>query len=583
MGAASVAHNRRRDPRPWPAARAPEALGSERRALLDAVMAISSDLDLHNVLGRIVESAVTLTHARYGALGVLGPRGLPGEFLTTGLTTRTNERDRRPPARPRHPRAVDHRPAADPVADLNQHPASFGFPPHHPPMGSFLGVPVRIRGTVFGNLYLTEKEGGGTSPRPTSSSSSLSPARPAWPSRTPAPTASASVAASGSRQRRPPDVSAAPGRVGPACEQIAATARRVGRSRATAVVDPGRRHVRALACEPMRRRDEAKPSALVLDEGARPRGQPTPVDVVVDDIVASVVPLRVQLAGRAPGLVLRRRGAALRDVDDRDLLRQLRRLRRADPRPGAGRRRARGTRRDLRPRAHRARPSRRRHPAALRDRHAAAGGRHADRRTRSCGERLDGSVADARRTPSATSAPPSSSFRRQAGRVPAQRAPRPRPGVRPRSCGFSPSCASSGPSTPPSTDSLREPLLKVLREALSNVARHAQATRTSRSRWRWPRATARPHGRRRRRRVRRRRSHASGLRNARRRATDARRRPRARRRLSRAGPAHLACAAERAVRLSGCRTVRQQPRGEHRRLGTALQPELGRACWTRSS
>ena len=63
-----------------------EALGSERRALLDAVMAISSDLDLHNVLGRIVESAVTLTHARYGALGVLGPEDYLVEFLTTGLT-----------------------------------------------------------------------------------------------------------------------------------------------------------------------------------------------------------------------------------------------------------------------------------------------------------------------------------------------------------------------------------------------------------------------------------------------------------------------------------------------------------------
>src|SRR6185503_1325354 len=63
-----------------------DVLGGQVRAMLDAVMAISSDLDLPNVLGRIVESAVSLTHARYGALGVIGPEDYLVEFLTTGLT-----------------------------------------------------------------------------------------------------------------------------------------------------------------------------------------------------------------------------------------------------------------------------------------------------------------------------------------------------------------------------------------------------------------------------------------------------------------------------------------------------------------
>jgi signal transduction histidine kinase len=136
-------------------------LPGNARALLDAVVAISSDLDLHSVLNRIVESACRITQARYGALGVLdaGGQGL-ADFVTHGLT---EEEHRAIGDLPRgrgilglliaHPEAVR-------LAHLAEHPASFGFPAHHPPMDSFLGVPVRIRGTVFGNLYLTEKQGG---------------------------------------------------------------------------------------------------------------------------------------------------------------------------------------------------------------------------------------------------------------------------------------------------------------------------------------------------------------------------------------------------------------------------------------
>jgi signal transduction histidine kinase len=138
------------------------ALSGQARALLDAVTAISSDLDLRSVLMRIVEAATELTSARYGALGVIGSDGqLLTEFVTTGVDQETHELIGELP----HGRGILGLLIKDPQAirlhDLSAHPQSAGFPPHHPPMSSFLGVPVRIRGTVFGNLYLTEKAGGG--------------------------------------------------------------------------------------------------------------------------------------------------------------------------------------------------------------------------------------------------------------------------------------------------------------------------------------------------------------------------------------------------------------------------------------
>ena len=137
------------------------ALSAEASALLEAVIAIGSDLDLRSVLTRIVESATRLTSARYGALGVIGADGSLVEFVTTGLDEETRERIGDLP----HGHGILGLLIRDPQAirlpDLASHPASVGFPDHHPPMSTFLGVPVRIRGTVFGNLYLTEKAGGG--------------------------------------------------------------------------------------------------------------------------------------------------------------------------------------------------------------------------------------------------------------------------------------------------------------------------------------------------------------------------------------------------------------------------------------
>ena len=113
------------------------------------------------MLQRIVQSAVDLVDARYGALGVLDETGTRlVQFLTVGIDDETYD-------------AIGHLPEghgilgllivdAKPLRlpDLNEHPDSFGFPPHHPPMRSFLGVPIRVRDVVFGNLYLTDKSSG---------------------------------------------------------------------------------------------------------------------------------------------------------------------------------------------------------------------------------------------------------------------------------------------------------------------------------------------------------------------------------------------------------------------------------------
>jgi len=130
-------------------------------ALLDAVLVLDSDLDLAGVLCRLVDTARDLTGARYGALGVLNAtgRGL-AEFVHRGID-------------PEVAAAIGHLPEGEGIlglliddprplrlADLSTHPKSVGFPPGHPPMRTFLGVPVRIRNEVFGNLYLTEKHGG---------------------------------------------------------------------------------------------------------------------------------------------------------------------------------------------------------------------------------------------------------------------------------------------------------------------------------------------------------------------------------------------------------------------------------------
>lgn len=139
-----------------------EDLSGPARALLDAVVAIASDLDLHSVLSRIVVSACELTDARYGALGVIGSDGNLVDFITHGVDPEVHRKIGDLPRGRGILRLLIDEPEPIRLEDLRSHPRSFGFPDNHPPMSSFLGVPVRIRGTVFGNLYLTEKAGGGS-------------------------------------------------------------------------------------------------------------------------------------------------------------------------------------------------------------------------------------------------------------------------------------------------------------------------------------------------------------------------------------------------------------------------------------
>ena len=130
--------------------------------LLDAVIAVTGDIQLDTVLTRVIEAACSMVQARYGALGVLADdgRGL-SSFVTTGLDDAAIARiGRLPEGRGILGVLIAH-PEPLRLDDLKDHPASFGFPPEHPPMHAFLGAPIRVREEVFGNLYLTEKEGGG--------------------------------------------------------------------------------------------------------------------------------------------------------------------------------------------------------------------------------------------------------------------------------------------------------------------------------------------------------------------------------------------------------------------------------------
>jgi len=131
------------------------------RGLLEAVVAISSGLDLESTLRQIVETAIELVDATYGALGVIGNGGRLAEFIPVGVTEEEiGQIDHWPEGRGLLGLLIkDPRPLR--LAVISEHAESSGFPAGHPAMQSFLGVPVRVRDEVFGNLYLTNKRGGG--------------------------------------------------------------------------------------------------------------------------------------------------------------------------------------------------------------------------------------------------------------------------------------------------------------------------------------------------------------------------------------------------------------------------------------
>ncbi|WP_030275961.1 GAF domain-containing protein [Streptomyces sp. NRRL B-24484] len=144
-------------------ARIDAARGTRDRvhSLLEAVLSVGRELDLTHVLRRIVEAAAVLVDAKYAALGVIGPDGETlSQFLTVGLGAEDIAHIGPYPTGKGILGELIRRPEALRLQDLAAHPASHGCPAHHPVMRTFLGVPVRVRDEVFGNLYLTDKRNG---------------------------------------------------------------------------------------------------------------------------------------------------------------------------------------------------------------------------------------------------------------------------------------------------------------------------------------------------------------------------------------------------------------------------------------
>jgi signal transduction histidine kinase len=445
------------------------------QALLDAVMAISSDLDLASVLTRIIEAATTLTEARYGALGVIGPENFLVEFVTTGISDEERTRIGSLP----HGRGIlgllitDPRPIR--LKELSDHPSSFGFPPNHPPMGSFLGVPLRIRGTVFGNLYLTEKSGGGEFSDTDEQLSvalagvagvvienarayGFSERRREWLE---------AGAALPETLRRPDDWESSFG-------QIADIARRAARTRAVAVLDVEAGVVKAVACETEEEGEVRLRLGELLDR-VRDMEITEPVDVPVGDLVGTITPLSTHLT--SGGLLVSLQDAAelaRRDVDDRDLLRGF-----ADYAAlSLDRGWAMAEREALAVVSDRERIARDLHDVVIQRLFAtgmqlqAAAMRATSDDVR---ERVEHSVADLDATIRDVRA---TIFELQAHSVGSVRSEvRALAGEYRSVLGFTPELRIKGPIETAVTDAMREPLLKVLREALSNVARHAHASR----------------------------------------------------------------------------------------------------------
>jgi signal transduction histidine kinase len=282
---------------------------------------MSNDLDLASVLTRIVEAATAMTGARYGALGVLGTDDELVEFVTTGIDDRTRALIGDLPRGRGILGVIIDDPSGLRLADLSAHPSSVGFPPHHPPMTSFLGMPVRIRGTVFGNLYLTEKAGDGPF---TEADESLVEelARAAGHV-----ISNARAFALSERRRQWLEASAElaellqpPVDLGTALHHIVSTARRVSGSRAVALWSSlGPEHDTVSVAGDV----DAEWAGSLLAR-ARDASQPRPespvVTTEVDGTPLVVVPLRSHLAPVTALVAVAHPGSGLLDVQDRDLL-----------------------------------------------------------------------------------------------------------------------------------------------------------------------------------------------------------------------------------------------------------------------
>ena len=451
------------DPRPQ--------LPGTAQALLDAVIAISSDLDQRTVLTRIVEAACELTGARYAALGVIGHDGLLVEFVTTGLDTEQRALIGDLPRGHGILGLLIEQPRAIRLPVLSEHPHSVGFPPNHPPMTTFLGAPVRIRGTVFGNLYLTEKTTGDEFTEQdellvgalataagfvieNARAYGLSERRRQWLE------ASASLA----------DALQPPVELERALHLVTQSARSVSGARATAVLSYRYDTARTVTADP----DEAERVTAALDEVLlRPRSGLDIAMVDLAEMTALVIPLRAHLAERAALVALFDAGQAPQDVEERELLASF-----ADQAALAlDRAQALADREELAVISDRARIARDLHDVVIQRLFAtglqlqgvsmlAASPEVAERLDRAVTD-LDQTIKDIRGT----------IFELQRERVGSLRT-EVRGLVRDYAAilGHTPDVRTSGPVDTAVPDPVREHLLPVLREALSNVARHAHAT-----------------------------------------------------------------------------------------------------------
>jgi len=127
--------------------------------LLESVLVLASDLSIQGVLQRIIELAVKLTDARYGALGVVGSDGRLLDFITSGITAEERQAIGPLPVGKGILGVLIKEAKPLRLSRISNDPRHVGFPPNHPPMKSFLGAPIKARGKVFGNIYLTEKQG----------------------------------------------------------------------------------------------------------------------------------------------------------------------------------------------------------------------------------------------------------------------------------------------------------------------------------------------------------------------------------------------------------------------------------------
>jgi signal transduction histidine kinase len=136
-------------------------MADRMRALLEAGVALTSELSLEALLQRLVEVAAELTEARYAALGVIDPSGTELErFIATGIDPQTHAAIGDLPRGRGILGVLIRESEVLRLHELSDDPRSVGFPPNHPPMHTFLGVPLHLRGVAYGNLYLTEKAGG---------------------------------------------------------------------------------------------------------------------------------------------------------------------------------------------------------------------------------------------------------------------------------------------------------------------------------------------------------------------------------------------------------------------------------------